>query len=69
MHCLVIACHKMALATKPLPQPREAVLKQSGAYPSLAQRRGTANMQLIMDLIWDFSRSNSMASLSQTRHR
>jgi hypothetical protein len=28
------ACHKMALATKPLPQRGEAILKQSGAYGS-----------------------------------
>jgi len=28
-----------------------------------------ANMQFIMNLIWDFSRSSSIAALSQERHR
>jgi hypothetical protein len=32
-------------------------------------RQGMANMQFIMNLIWYFSRSSSMAALSQGRHR
>jgi hypothetical protein len=62
------ACHKMALATKPLPQRGEAIPKQSGAYRCLATQ-GMANMQFIMNLIWDLSRSSSMAAVSQERHR
>jgi hypothetical protein len=43
---------------------------ENKAAPTLSSHKaGMANMQFIMNLIWDFSRSSSMAALSQEMHR
>jgi hypothetical protein len=59
------ACHKMVTATKPFPQPNEAVLKQSGAYPPIVHRVEDRIMQFILELIWDHSCSRYLTVLPQ----
>ena len=54
------------LTTKPFPWPNEAVLKQNYAHPCLP-RRGIGNMQFILDLIWNHSRSRYLAALLEEK--
>jgi len=54
---------------KPFHWLHEAVLKQNGAYPRISIKTGTTTMQFILNLIWDLSRSNSMAVLGREVRR
>ena len=54
------------LTTKPFPWPNEAVLKQNYAHPS-PPRMGIGNMQFILDLIWNHSRSRYLAALPEEK--
>ena len=64
-----------AAALKPGPlretifRPRRKRPETKPRLPFPHTRQGMANMQFIMNLIWDFSRSSSIAALSQERHR
>ena len=52
---------------KSFSQSHEAIPKQNGAYRRIS-KTGTGAMQFILDLLWDLSRSASLAAIARREH-